>query len=205
MEIIKESLMKEYAMHYFKKIPGKRVYLSPINPDDAVQYTHWVNDLVVSANLGTASNVYSLPAEKAFLENMSKSGHNYAIVHSADNTLLGNCSLMEINPHFRTATLGIFIGDEDNRGKGYGNEAISLLVEYGFKVLNLNNIMLKLFSFNRAAFKCYEKVGFREFGRRSRSCFINGRYFDEIYMEIFPENLKAHYLNDCLPGSEESV
>ncbi|WP_238996509.1 GNAT family N-acetyltransferase [Paenibacillus pinistramenti] len=187
------------GMKYFKKIEGTRLFLSPVNPDDAEIYTQWINDLPTSLRLGNAAEVYSLPQERAFLEGIAKEGMNFAIVLKDTEELLGNCSLFSINHIHRRAELGIFIGSQSSRNKGYGTEAIQLLAEYGFKVLNLNNIMLRLFEFNHPARKCYEKAGFRLFGRRSQSYFVNGQYFDELYMELLSNEIKTNFLEEFLP------
>ncbi len=171
-------------MKYFKKIEGERLYLSPMNPDDYLLYTKWFNDRDVVQNLGAYSQNFSIPAEKEALEHMAKSGHNYAIVLVEGDKLIGNISLMKINEVYRSAELGIFIGDKQNRGRGYGTEAIKLLVEYGFNSLNLHNIMLTLDSENIGGYKCYLKAGFTEFGRRHSCRYIDGSYHDTIYMEI---------------------
>lgn len=186
-------------MKYFKKIIGERLYLSPVNPEDAETYTKWVNDLSMSVNLGQAVNVYSLQREKSFLESMANEGHNYAIVLKNNDELIGNCSLFSINQIFRTAEIGLFIGEESKRNNGYGVEAMQLLLEYGFKILNLNNIMLRVFEFNKRAVKCYEKVGFNVFGTRTMSCCVDGVYYDEIYMEILAKDFKSEYLSKSLP------
>lgn len=187
-------------MKYFKKIEGDRLFLSPINPEDAEIYTRWINDLNTSLRVGAAAEVYSLPREKALLENMAKEGYNFAIVQKDTEKLLGNCSLFSIHSVHRTAELGIFLGDSEDRNKGYGTEAVQLLAEYGFRVLNLNNIMLRCFAFNEPAKRCYEKAGFRVFGTRSKAYFADGRYFDEIYMELLSGELTANDLKDYLTG-----
>jgi RimJ/RimL family protein N-acetyltransferase len=80
--------------------------------------------------------------------------------------------------------LGILIGDKRERNKGFGTEAIRLICDYGFRILNLRNIMLKIFSFNESAITVYRKAGFVEFGRRTKSYFFDFVFHDEIYMEI---------------------
>ena len=172
------------AMKYFKKIKGERLYLSPMNPDDLMIYTKWMNDEDVVKNLGSYSQNMSIPAEKEALEELTKSGHHYAMVLNDGDELLGNISLFKINTVYRSAELGIFIGDKKHRGMGYGTEAIKLLVNYGFKTLNLKNIMLTLDSENIGGYKCYLKSGFSEFGRRHECRYIDGSYHDTIYMEI---------------------
>ncbi|WP_027726486.1 GNAT family N-acetyltransferase [Tuberibacillus calidus] len=187
-------------MRYFCKIPGRNIYLSPINPEDAEIYTKWINDLPTAINLGHASQIFTLESEREMLETLAKEGQNFAIVLKENDELIGNCSLFSIRQLHRAAELGIFIGNPDHRGKGLGTEAVELLVEYGFKILNLNNIMLRVFAFNKGAVKAYEKAGFKTFGRRSQSYYLNGKYYDEIFMEILAKDCRTHYLNSLLPG-----
>ena len=104
-----------------------------------------------------------------------------------NDELIGNCSFTEIDLIHRNAMLGIFIGDEKNRGNGYGKEAIKLLLEYGFNNLNLNNIMLNVYEFNKGAIKVYESLGFKKFGTRHKSYYFKGKFYDEIQMEILKE------------------
>lgn len=171
-------------MRYFKKLTGERIYLSPMNIDDAELYTKWLNDAAVSEPLGWFRRMVSLSGEKKALENMALEGYNHAIVLNEGDKLIGNTSLMDIDNISRKATVGIFIGEAENRGKGYGAEALRLIVNYGFKTLNLHNIMLQVDSDNERGIACYRKAGFREFGRRREACFKNGQYVDIIHMEI---------------------
>jgi RimJ/RimL family protein N-acetyltransferase len=182
-------------MRYFKKLIGKRVYLSTMNPDDVETYVKWLNDFSVTENLGNASLVVSLGTEKDWLEKNTDK-HLYAIVKAEDDTLLGNCGFSTYDQTKRCAEVGIFIGEADNRNKGYGAEALSLLVDYGFDYLNLKNIMLKVFEFNERAIQCYKKVGFREFGRRRQAYFVKGKYYDEVYMDILKEDRCGKNIKD---------
>ena len=96
----------------------------------------------------------------------------------------------EVNAINQTATLGIFIGEVDYRNNGYGTEAIRLILEYGFHYMNLNNIQLKVFECNQRAMACYKKCGFKEMGRRRKEIFINGKFYDALYMDILREEFE---------------
>ena len=91
---------------------------------------------------------------------------------------------------------GIFIGDKDYREKGYGTEAIRLILDYGFNYLNLNNIKLDLMEFNERALACYKKCGFKEYGRRRKCRFINGKCYDVIEMDILSGEFKGSYIKN---------
>ena len=152
-------------MKYFKKIVGDRIYLSPINPLDAEQYVEWLNNIETAKYLGQYTKIHTVNGEEEWISSLPKNGgYNFAIVLKDGDKLLGNISLVNINNINRTAELGIFIGDEGYLSKGYGSEAIMLILDYGFNYLNLNNIMLRALSFNKRALNAYEKCGFKTFG-----------------------------------------
>lgn len=187
-------------MTYFNKLNGDMVYLSPMNPDDYEIYTKWINDLSTSIPLGSASRNCSVLNEKEFIDNAAKTGQNFAICKKGSDELIGNASLFSINHINRTAEVGLFIGEETNRGKGYGTEVLKLLLCYAFKILNLNNIMLKVFSFNEQAISSYKKAGFIEFGRRVQAYYLNDKYYDELYMQILKSEFYGEYLTDKMPS-----
>jgi len=179
-------------MKYFKKLEGSRIYLSPMNIEDAETYVKWLNDLRVSDGVGNSSWIISLQAEKEWI-NQNVNSYNFAIVLQESDTLIGNCGINNLHQISRHAEIGIFIGDEDNRSKGYGAEALRLLLGFCFDYLNLNNVMLKVFSFNERAINCYKKVGFKEVGRRRQSYYLRGKYYDDVYMDILREEWYQQY------------
>lgn len=169
---------------------GKGIYL-----DDLEQYTRWMNDFEVTRYLGQASKCISQEGEKKILENLVCDGHNYAVVLKEEDRLIGNASIFDIQHIHQRAEIGLFIGEAKDRGKGYGQEVVKLLVDYGFRYLNLNNIMLKVFSGNIAAINTYRKCGFKEIGRRTRCYFVENKWHDEIFMEILRWNIAAYSID----------
>lgn len=174
-------------MSYYKKLEGERIYLSPPDPEDAEIYTGWMNDFRVSEGLGNASHVISEAGEQIWLEE-DASEYQFSIIRMENDQLIGHCSIENVDFLRRRAGMGIYIGDEENRGKGYGQEAIRLLLTYAFEYLNLNNIMLGLWSFNTEAYECYKKAGFKEIGRRRECYYLKGVYYDEILMDILQKD-----------------
>jgi RimJ/RimL family protein N-acetyltransferase len=184
MHIKKEAIIMG---KYIPKIVGEKVYLSPIFLDDLEQYTRWLNDFEVTRYLGQAAKCFSLESEKRVLEKLVSDGHNYAVVLKGEDRLIGNASIFNIQHIHQRAEIGLFIGEAKDRGKGYGQEVVKLLVDYGFRYLNLYNIMLKVYSGNTAAINAYTRCGFREIGRRTRCYFVENKWYDEIYMEILKD------------------
>jgi len=176
-------------MKYFKKIEGDRIYLSPINIEDVELYVKWLNDFSVGDGTGFSQKVTTITKEKEWITKVHEKGeYQFAIIKKENDTLIGNCGLNDINHLKQTGEIGIFIGEESDRNKGYGTEAVKLLIKYGFEYLNLNNIMLTAYSFNERAIKSYKKCGFKEFGRRHNVVTIKNKLYDDIYMEILKED-----------------
>ena len=175
-------------MKYFKKMEGEKVYLSPINLDDTELYVKWLNNPRITDFLDCNDNLITLSNEKEFLEKIANEEFTFAIVKKEDDTLLGNVGLTKIDYKNGRAELGIFIGEEDNLSKGYGSEAIKLLLEFAFNEIRLHTVMLTVFSNNPRAIKAYNKCGFKEFGRRHEAIYHKGEYIDLIYMEVINEN-----------------
>ena len=134
-------------MKYFKKLVGERIYLSPRSSEDAEKFTEWLNDFEVTDYLGRSGNIITLEAEREYLEKNNNPEATFAIVTLDGNELIGTVSLEKISHIHRTATLGIFIGNKEYLSKGYGTEAIKLILDYGFNYMNLHSIKLSLMSF----------------------------------------------------------
>ena len=183
-------------MKYFKKLIGERIYLSPRNTEDFEIFTKWMNDFQVSDYIGRSGQLISLEGEKKYLEDHANDEATFGIVTLDNDELIGVVGLEEIAYNCRKATLGIFIGNDKYWSKGYGTEAIQLLLDYGFNYLNLNNVYLDVLAINERAIKCYKKCGFKECGRRRKSEFINGKYFDLMSMDILAEEFKGNFIKN---------
>ncbi|RED24664.1 RimJ/RimL family protein N-acetyltransferase [Flavobacterium cutihirudinis] len=82
----------------------------------------------------------------------------FRVANSSDGNTIGHC---EIYFNDNSAKLGrILIMDENQRGKGIGEQMVILLLEFILKNRKERNIELNVFDFNIGAIKCYEKVGF---------------------------------------------
>ena len=168
---------------YFRKMIGKKCYLSPIDLDDAEKYAEWLNDLELTTNLAIHHSVINAETEKSLLEKISKE-HNYAIIDIKTDKLIGTCGFVKIDHLNQTAEAGIFIGDKQFWGKGYGTESLQLLLDYGFQVLNLHNVMIRVFSFNERAISSYKKIGFKTIGKRREALKRGDKTFDIVSMDI---------------------
>ena len=180
---------------YFKKLIGDRIYFSPISLEDTEEYLDMVNEIKVSVGLGCIvyTGIVDFESEKEVLSSLKK-GKNFAVRLLENNELLGNIGFNSIGEIHRTAEIGIMLGNPKYQRKGYGMEALNLLLDYGFSFLNLRNIYLKVFEYNEAAYNLYKKAGFREVGRLRKAVEIMGKTYDEIIMDMLKEEFQSVYI-----------
>jgi len=184
-------------MAYFQKLIGKICYLSPCSQGEAEKWTEWDNDLEIAIPLGDeAYTPYTLEKMREILSEVSKQqSHIFSIVDLETDLIMGRCLLFNIDQVNRKAMLGIVIGEKEYWGRGYGQGAIKLLLDYGFNLLNLNSIMLGTFSFNERAQTCFKKAGFKEIGRRREARIIGEKVFDVILMDLLSSEFESPYVN----------
>ncbi|MDD2377116.1 MAG: GNAT family protein [Clostridia bacterium] len=174
---------------YYKKYEGDRIYLSPIDVEDYQIITKWMNDETLSSGLGTVSKLISDLNEKEWLENVCKNGkYHFAVIKKEDNTLLGIYGLEEKDSTSRRFHVGGFIGEKENRGKGYGTEALKLITKFAFEILNAQSLFSGIYSFNIASIKSAEKSGYTKVGTFRKSVYYNMEYHDAIYIDIIRED-----------------
>lgn len=174
-------------------IRGERLYLRSIERDDLQRCHDWMND---EGLRGTLEQRYpmSLAREADWVERVTRgqdpSELSLAICLMQGDRHIGNCGLVRIDRDNATATLGIFIGETDCRGQGFGEEAVRTLCRYAFDEMRLHKIRLDVYA-NNPAVKTYERVGFRKEGLLREEAFRKGRHIDVIRMGLLSNELRS--------------
>lgn len=110
--------------------------------------------------------------------------YGFTIHTLEDDRVIGIVDLGGINWVNRDSWVGIGIGERDYWGKGYGTDAMRLIVRFGFEQLNLNRITLNVFGYNQRAIQSYLKCGFKEEGRLRQWMQRGGERHDLVFMGI---------------------
>ena len=108
----------------------------------------------------------------------------FAIHTLADDRLLGFIGISVTHWVNSDAYVGIGIGERDFWGKGYGTDAMRVMLRYAFRELNLHRVSLTVFEYNPRAMRSYEKAGFVVEGRLRAWLNREGRRWDMIHMGI---------------------
>jgi diamine N-acetyltransferase len=176
-------------------IYGKRVRLRAIERSDLPNYHKWLNDPEVKEGLWLYLPLSMDDEEGWFLKMRQQEAEQrpLAIEIREDQAwrLVGNVGLMDLRWANRSAELGIFIGDKSVWDKGYGTEAVELMLEHAFDTLNLHRVFLRVFATNKRAQRSYEKAGFVSEGTLRQAVFRHGRYVDMHIMSVLSSEWRA--------------
>jgi len=131
---------------------------------------------------------HSVKSTKEWIEKewMSESSqaYSFAIFTLADNCLIGDIGLEGVQWNHGDCFVGISIGERENWGKGYGTDAMRLILRYAFTELNLHRVTLNVFEYNPRAIRSYEKAGYSHEGCSREFLNRDGRRYDLVYMGI---------------------
>lgn len=178
---------------------GDLVALGPIRRDLLPLYQRWMNDFSTTRNLSIQANPLPREKEEAWFERAATRDGDpmFTIFEKGTGRAIGNTDI-QFDSRNRTGNFGICIGEADCRGKGYGTEATRLMLDFAFTAHGIHNVMLTVYEFNRGAIRCYEKAGFKEFGRRRQCQFMGGRLWDVVYMDCLATEFQSPLLAGIL-------
>lgn len=107
----------------------------------------------------------------------------YAIETVADGTPVGRIVLKSHDVKNRHAQIGISMRSE-HQGRGYGTEAVALLVDHGFRQYDLHKVKLDVRATNERAVALYERLGFQVDARLREARYRDGAYHDVLDMSL---------------------
>jgi RimJ/RimL family protein N-acetyltransferase len=177
-------------------IEGERVAIGPLRRDLVPLYHRWRNDFTSARTLDYEPAPVTLEARIAWYERTSDetSSIRFTVYERASWRPIGQAAWHHVDHRHGTAELGLIIGEPEDRGRGFGTEATRLLIDYAFTALGLHNLMLRVYEYNPAGLRAYEKAGFREFGRRREALAHAGRRWDEIFMQCLATDFESPVL-----------
>ncbi|MBK8824665.1 MAG: GNAT family N-acetyltransferase [Anaerolineales bacterium] len=169
-------------------IYGERVRLRAAEREDVKNFYVWVNDPDVTRYLSLYLPMSTVDEENWFNSMTQRSQSEKTLVIEVRDgngwKMIGNCGVFDIDTIGRLGEIGIMLGEKDEWDKGYGTEAMSLLVRHCFETLNFNRVYLRVYAENLRAKRAYEKAGFVEEGRLREAVYKNGKYDDVIIMSV---------------------
>ena len=171
-------------------ILGKKTRLRAIERGDILRFVKWLNDPEVRRYLAMYMPLSQAEEEKWFERQLEDQNSKVFAIETEEGVHIGNVGLHNIDWKNRKAILGIFIGEKEYWGQGYGSDAIRALLGFAFREMNLHRVYLSVYDYNERAIRCYEKCGFRHEGRLRKARFSDGQYRDELMMGILRQEFE---------------
>lgn len=145
------------------RIEGHRIILRPMEYGDTERIVKWRNSERVRSRF-IYRETFTVMGHCRWIETMIDTGKavQFMICEKEGIRPVGSVYFRDIDREKKEAEYGIFLGEDDALGKGYGTEAARLAVEYAFSKMGLERLILRVFTDNGTAVRSYEKAGFRE-------------------------------------------
>ncbi|MDE6567173.1 MAG: GNAT family N-acetyltransferase [Lachnospiraceae bacterium] len=166
-------------------IEGESIVLRAITKEHTPLIVKWRNNPNVQHNF-IFQETFTEEIHNAWMDSKVASGEvvQFIIYTKQSNMPVGSVYLRDVDLEKQKAEFGIFIGEDDARGKGYGRSAAQLICKYGFEQLHLHKIMLRVFASNVGAIRSYEHAGFVQEAYLKDEEKINGKFHDIIFMAM---------------------
>ncbi|HWQ84068.1 MAG TPA: GNAT family protein [Anaerolineales bacterium] len=143
------------------------------------------------------AHLFSVKRSKEWLEKDLEKDATRSIffeIHTLeDDRLIGVVGFEGFQWQHGDVFVGIGLGEREAWGKGYGTDAMRVILRYGFTELNLHRVSLDVFEYNPRAIRSYEKAGFKHEGRLRQYLQREGRRWDLIFMGITESEWYALY------------
>lgn len=167
-------------------LKGKKIKLRALESSDLDFLYQLENNTDIWEISGTL-----VPYSRRVLQDYLKNAHRdiYEVkqlrlaICDVQDSLVGLIDLFDFDPKNRRAGLGIVIANEEDRNKGYGSEAISILCDYAFKILDLRQIYANVGEENKSSIKLFKKLGFELGGIKKDWILFQGRYKNEYFFQ----------------------
>ena len=180
-------------------LKGEKVVLRPMRQEDIARQHEFNQDVELYGLDIDYPHVSPLESAQAFYESRTKFKDDIApFAIEAEGKYIGFCTLMHLRHRHGNHELGIVIGDREYWGRGYGRDAVNVMLDYGFRYLGSRRIDLTTLAKNARAIGCFLACGFVQEGRPRKVVWIEGEYVDLVNMSILREEWQQN--SDAAPS-----
>ncbi len=143
-------------------------------------YAQWLNNQDTTLFMWSGNFPETIEALREYVDhfNKNKQGFLLGIFLKNSSAHIGNIAINKIDWKNRFAEIGIVMGDQESRGKGYATQALKLVVEHVFMKLNLRRLFAEIVEGNDASKRIFTKVGFKLEGTYREHFYLNRKYYD---------------------------
>lgn len=163
---------------------SEMIYLRQMEVSDTEKIVEWRNKERVRHNF-IYQKPFTIEGHLNWIRTQIDPGHvvQFIICEKASGRDIGSVYFRDIDRVQARAEYGIFIGEDDAVGKGYGTQTAKIALTYAFEELELNSVFLRVFADNIGARKSYERAGFSLLDGKQEILIIDGIKREVIFME----------------------
>lgn len=166
---------------------GSLVRLAAPRSEDIEVMAAWGENAEYLRNVDTDIAFIKTKEEFADEGKSRSNGAYFRLRTLEEDKLVGFVVIHSIEWNNRAGKLAIGIGETEHRSKGYGTDALALILRYAFHELNLDRVELNVISYNTRAIRAYERAGFVHEGRLRSAVYRDGKRYDLLVMGILRE------------------
>ena len=165
-----------------EQIIGNKVILRELRDEDAEFLTYWYNQPNIMFQCGFVEQT-TIETEIAKIHKPETDRDWYAIT-DLTGRIIGETGLLRIWTYWFCTDMSIIIPNPSEQSKGYGGEAVQLMLARAFRHYNMNRVAIGVVGLNMRALKFYEKLGFKKEGIQEQGYYYNGTFSDFVMMRI---------------------
>jgi len=167
--------------------PGEKVRLVPLERNRHFENClRWLNDPQITAGMLSGDFPLVRRAEEEFFDSLGRPGGRQVAfaVETMEEEHIGVAAIRGISFRHGSGRCGVLIGRQQLWGRGYGSDALRVLVGYGLEVVGLRLLLARILADNDRALRIAQKVGFCEVGRLPQRYWKRGSYRDVVLLAL---------------------
>lgn len=168
-------------------LKGNNIFLRALEPED-LEFVYAIENDESIWEISNTQTPYSRYLIKQYLEHSQKDIFEVKqlrlVICNYKNDTLGLIDLFDFDFKNGRAGVGILIKAEVDRRKGYGSEALQLLVKYSFRHLGLHQLYCNISEENETSIKLFQAQGFEKVGLKKEWNYVNGSYKNEYLFQL---------------------
>ncbi|MDO4719145.1 MAG: GNAT family protein [Peptostreptococcaceae bacterium] len=166
------------------EIKGMNIILREQKIEDANFFAYWYNQPQIMFQCGFTEPTDEETEKKRITIDHRKKGSAWYTITDLEGNLIGETGLLRMWLAWNCTDLSIIIPDPEMQRKGYGTEAIRLMLNVAFHQYEMNRVAIGVVGLNTNALKFYRKIGFKQEGIQEQGYYYNNEYSDFIMMRI---------------------
>lgn len=174
-----------------REIRGEKVILREQREEDAKFFAYWFSQPQIMFQCGFTEPIDEEEAKRMISVSHRTGDSVWYTITDPDGNIIGETGLLRMWPAWHCTDLSIIIPDPETQHRGYGSEAIRIMLDMAFDKYDMNRVAIGVVGLNTSALTFYNRIGFRQEGIQEQGYYYNHEYSDFIMMRILRQEWKS--------------